>query len=158
MDGVVTFKPDLAENIARGDANYLSLLDEADAYIADNRLDLPEEPEAREIGPDPQCVIDPVLALDLSEAGIGAIIWATGYTADYSWLKADTFDEKGKPIHRRGISAEPGIYFLGLPWQSRRGSAFIWGVWHDAKFLADHIATRRRYRTYRSPGESGGAS
>ena len=48
-DGVLSFAPDLAENIARGDANYLSLLDEADAYVARNGLDLPEEPEARVI-------------------------------------------------------------------------------------------------------------
>ncbi|MDC6131163.1 FAD-dependent oxidoreductase, partial [Burkholderia gladioli] len=40
-------------------------------------------------------------------------------------------------------------YFLGLPWQSRRGSSFIWGVWHDAKHVADHIATQRKYLDYR---------
>ncbi len=47
------------------------------------------------------------------------------------------------------MSSEAGIYFLGLPWQSRRGSSFIWGVWHDAKYLADHIATQRQYLEYR---------
>jgi putative flavoprotein involved in K+ transport len=147
-DGVVTFAPDLADNIARGDANYLSLLDEADAFVARNGLDLPEEPEARRIEPDPACVTDPVLELNLAEAGIASIIWATGYAVDYSWLKVDAFDEKGRPKHQRGVSAEPGIYFLGLPWQSRRGSSFIWGVWHDAKFLADHVATQRKYLAY----------
>jgi putative flavoprotein involved in K+ transport len=147
-DGVVTFAPDLADNIARGDANYLSLLDEADAFVARNGLDLPEEPEARRIEPDPACVTDPILELNLTEAGITSIIWATGYAVDYSWLKVDAFDEKGRPKHQRGVSAEPGIYFLGLPWQSRRGSSFIWGVWHDAKFLADHIATQRKYLAY----------
>ena len=49
------------------------------------------------------------------------------------------------------MSAEPGIYFLGLPWQSRRGSSFIWGVWHDAKFVADHIAIQRSYLAYQGP-------
>ncbi len=63
-------------------------------------------------------------------------------------MKVDAFDEKGKPKHQRGVSTEPGIYFLGLPWQSRRGSSFIWGVWHDAKYLADHIATQRKYLAY----------
>ena len=58
-------------------------------------------------------------------------------------------DRDGKPVHQRGISPEPGIYFLGLPWQSRRGSTFIWGVWHDAKHVADHIATQRKYQSYR---------
>ena len=149
QDGVVSFQPDLAENIARGDANYLSLLDEADAYIARNGLDLPEEPEARNIGPDPDCVTHPILELDLAEAGVASIIWATGFAVDYSWLKVDAFDDDGKPKHQRGVSAEPGIYFLGLPWLSRRGSSFIWGVWHDAKHLADQIATQRKYLEYR---------
>lgn len=147
-DGVLHFAPDLAENIARGDANYLSVLDEADAYVARNGIDLPEEPDARRFGPDPDCVSDPLGELDLAEAGVTSIVWATGYAVDYSWLKADVLDEKGRPKHQRGVSPEPGIYFLGLPWQSRRGSSFIWGVWHDAKFLADQIAIQRNYMDY----------
>ena len=147
-DGAMTFAPDLGKNIARGDANYMSVLDEADAYVARNGLDLPEEPDARKLGPDPQCVSDPILELNLVEAGIASIIWATGFTVDYKWLGVDVFDEKGKPKHQRGVSTEPGIYFLGLPWQSRRGSSFIWGVWHDAKHLADHISTQRKYLAY----------
>ncbi|MGH4767230.1 FAD-dependent oxidoreductase, partial [Klebsiella pneumoniae] len=43
---------------------------------------------------------------------------------------------------------EPGVYFLGLPWLSRRGSTFIWGVWHDAKYIADQIALQRQYQRY----------
>ena len=152
-DGVMTFAPDLADNIAQGDANYLSVLDEADAYIARNGLDLPEEPEARNMGPAPQCVTDPVLELNLPEAGVTSIIWATGFSQDFSWLKVEAFDGAGKPKHQRGVSVEPGIYFLGLPWQSRRGSSFIWEVWHDAKYLADHITTQHKYLSYR--GHSG---
>ena len=150
-DGVVTFAPDLAANIAQGDANYLSVLDEADAFVARNGLDLPPEPEARRIGPDPKCMTDPIRTLNLAEAGVSSIIWATGFTVDFSWLKVDAVDEAGKPRHRRGISTEPGVYFLGLPLQSGRGSSFIWGVWHDAKFLADHIVTQRKYLDYKSP-------
>ncbi|GAA3853673.1 flavin-containing monooxygenase [Amycolatopsis tucumanensis] len=147
-DGTLHFAPDLGANIAAGDANYLSLLDEADAYIARNGLELPEEPEARELGPDPACVTDPVRELDLATAGITSIVWATGFAVDYSWLQVDAFDEHGKPRHRRGVSTEPGVYFLGLPWLARRGSSFIWGVWHDAKFVADHITTQRDYLRY----------
>ena len=148
-NGVMHFAPDLADNIARGDANYLSVLDEADAYVSRNGLDLPAEPDARRILPDPDCVTNPILSLDLKAAGIGSIIWATGFAVDYSWLKFDAFDEKGRPKHQRGVSVEPGLYFLGLPWQSRRGSSFIWGVWHDARFIADQIAIQRSYRAYR---------
>ena len=147
-DGVMTFAPGLAASIAKGDADYLAVLDEADAYIARNGLDLPPEPEARAIGPAPLCVTEPILKLDLAEAGIGAIIWATGFAQDFNWLRLDAFDAKGKPKHRRGVSTVPGLYFLGLPWLSRRGSSFIWGVWHDARFLAEHISIQRGYLAY----------
>ncbi|HEY9308765.1 MAG TPA: NAD(P)/FAD-dependent oxidoreductase [Microbacterium sp.] len=152
--GVMRFAPDLGENIANGDANYLSLLDEADAHVARNGLDLPEEPEARVLGPDPDAVTNPILELDLEAAGITSIVWATGFAVDYSWLHIDAFDERGRPVQQRGVSTEPGIYFLGLPWQSRRGSSFIWGVWHDAKYLADQIEIQRRYLAYSDPDAS----
>lgn len=140
--GVLHFAPDLAANIARGDANYLSVLDEADAHVAREGLDLPEEPEARVFEPVPDCVTNPILSLDLKAAGVGAVIWATGYVLDFGWIGIDVFDDKGRPRHDKGISEVPGLYFLGLPWLSRRASPFIWGVWHDADHLAGHIAGR----------------
>jgi putative flavoprotein involved in K+ transport len=141
-DGVMHFAPDLASNIARGDADYLSVLDAADAYAAREGLDLPEEPDARKVEPIPACVVDPIRQLDLGGAGITSIVWATGYALDFGWLKVDAFDQKGRPVHRRGVSEVPGLYFIGLPWLSRRASAFIWGAWTDAKYLAGHIAAR----------------
>jgi putative flavoprotein involved in K+ transport len=147
-DGVLTFSPDIARNLARGDADYLAVLDEADAYAAKNGLDFPPEPAARDLGPVPDCVTDPILSLDMAKAGITSIIWATGYALDFGWLQVDAFDDQGRPNHQRGVSSEPGVYFLGLPWQARRGSAFIWGVWHDAKYLADHIVQQQGYMAH----------
>ena len=147
-EGVLSFAPDLAKNIANGDANYLSVLDEADAYVERTGIDLPEDPEARRVESEPDCVRHPLSELHLADHHINTIIWATGFSADYSWMKVDAFDESGKPQHQRGISSEPGIYFLGLPWQSSRGSSFIWGVWHDAKLLADHITIHRQYMAH----------
>ena len=142
---VMRFEPDLAKNIANGNSYTLSLLDQADDYVIRNGLDFPMEPKAREVLPDPECVTNPILEIDLEKAGINSIVWATGFDVDFSWLKVDALDENGKPKHERGISTESGIYFLGLPWQSRRGSSFIWGVWQDAKFLADQIKLRTKY-------------
>ncbi|RID93507.1 FAD-dependent oxidoreductase [Gemmobacter lutimaris] len=156
--GKLHFAGDLGTNIRRGDANYLSLLDEADAWITRNGLSLPEEPQAREIGPDPDCMTQPIHTLDLKAAGITTILWATGFSNDFGWLQVDALDDKGRPRHQRGVSSEPGVYFLGLPYQSRRGSSFIWGVWHDAKFVADHIAKQRSYLAYRAPGETAAAA
>ena len=144
-NNVMYFAPDLTKNIAGGNAYTLSLLDQADDYVIRNGLNFPLEPEAREVLPDPECVTDPILEINLEEAGINSIVWATGFDVDFSWLKVDALDENGRPKHERGISTESGIYFLGLPWQSRRGSSFIWGVWQDAKFLADQIKLRTNY-------------
>jgi putative flavoprotein involved in K+ transport len=75
------FAPDLGDNIANGDANYLSLLGEADAYIERNGLDFPE-PDAHLLGPDPESVTSPVRSLDLAWVGVTSVVWATGFTAD----------------------------------------------------------------------------
>jgi putative flavoprotein involved in K+ transport len=140
--GVISIADDLAKNIANGDANYLGLLAEADAYIDSHGLDLPPEENAKILGPDPDCMKAPIRQIDLAKQGINTIIWATGYVQDFSWLKVDAFDVDGKPMHDRGVAKADGIYFLGLPWLSMRGSSFIWGVWEDAKYLAAQISAR----------------
>ena len=147
-DGTLSFANDLRSNIAKGDAHYLSMLDAADAYVTRMGLDLPQDPDARNLRPDPPSLSAPLQKLNLAQENIATIIWATGYRRDYDWLKVDAFETDGAPIHQRGVSCEPGIYFLGLPWQSRRGSTFLWGVWHDAKFVADQIVIQRSYADY----------
>ena len=141
-DGVMHFAADLERNIAGGDAKYLSILEAADAYVTDHGLDLPEEADAHVLGPYPDCVTDPLRELHLAQAGVTSIIWATGFAVDFSWVHADTFDAAGRPRHDKGVSDVSGLYFLGLPWLSRRASPFIWGVWHDAAYVAGHIAAR----------------
>lgn len=148
LDGTLSFADDASMNIAAGDKNYADMLDAADAYVLASGLDLPLEPEARKAWPEPSSLSNPLRSLNLADENVTTIIWATGYKQDFSWLKVDAFDEKGAPIHQRGVSKEPGLYFLGLPWQSRRGSTFLWGVWHDAKFVADQIAIQRAYADY----------
>ncbi|WP_164660093.1 NAD(P)/FAD-dependent oxidoreductase [Tropicibacter sp. Alg240-R139] len=147
-DGTLSFADDLRDNVTAGDADYLNMLDAADAYVTRTGLNLPEEPEARRSWPEPDCLTNPLRSIDLAKEGIATIIWATGFRQDFSWIKAAAFDKKGAPIHQRGVSVQPDIYFLGLPWQSRRGSTFLWGVWHDAKYIADQIAIQRAYAEY----------
>ncbi|ADG77017.1 Flavin-containing monooxygenase FMO OS=Tsukamurella paurometabola (strain ATCC 8368 / DSM /CCUG 35730 / CIP 100753 / JCM 10117 / KCTC 9821 / NBRC 16120/ NCIMB 702349 / NCTC 13040) OX=521096 GN=Tpau_0375 PE=4 SV=1 [Tsukamurella paurometabola] len=146
--GALRFSDDLRANIEAGDASYLSMLDEADDYVLRNGLDLPEDPQARTSLPDPECMLDPVREVDLAAEDIRSVVWATGFANDFGWLKVDVFDDRGRPEHQRGVCTEPGIYFLGLPWLSRRGSSFIWGVWHDARHLADQIAIQQGYLRY----------
>jgi putative flavoprotein involved in K+ transport len=68
------------------------------------------------------------------------VIWATGFRPDYSWIELPVFDETGRARHRRGVSDEPGLYFLGLTWQHTRGSALLGWVKDDAEFIAARIA------------------
>jgi putative flavoprotein involved in K+ transport len=142
-DGVVRFAPDLAANLAAGDAAYRAFLDVADAHALSAGLDLPEEPGARATMLDPPCVITPIRELDLCAEGVGAVIWATGYALHLRWIHLPIFDAKGELAHRRGMTGVPGLYFLGLSWLSRRNSAFFNGVGDDAAYLADHLATTR---------------
>ena len=144
-DGKLSFADDLAENIQFGNQSYLDTLDVIDNYIENNGLDLPQYPDARNLLPETEYEKNPILELDLAAAGITSIIWASGFKRDYSWLQLDTFEEDGTPIHEMGVAKEPGIYFLGLPFQTRRRSSFLFGVWYDAKYVADYIAMMQNY-------------
>jgi putative flavoprotein involved in K+ transport len=68
-----------------------------------------------------------------------AVIWATGFRADHSWIDVPVFDEDGRLSHRRGVTKSPGLYFLGLSWQHTRGSALLGWVKDDAEYIAQQI-------------------
>jgi putative flavoprotein involved in K+ transport len=87
--------------------------------------------------------LDEVDSLDLGKENIGAIIWATGYTYDYGWIKLPVFDELGRPAQQRGVTRLPGLYFLGLHWMHTFKSGLLAGVGTDAEYLADHISRER---------------
>ncbi|MFB6363384.1 flavin-containing monooxygenase [Paenibacillus elgii] len=75
-----------------------------------------------------------------SEAEVSNIVWSTGYRSDYRWIQIDgATDSQGRPIHHGGVSPVSGLYYLGLPWQSSRGSALLGWVGRDASKLAEKI-------------------
>jgi putative flavoprotein involved in K+ transport len=84
---------------------------------------------------------------DGTELDVGAVIWATGFRPDHSWIDAPIFDDQGRAVHRRGVTHSPGLYFLGLSWQYTRGSALIGWVGEDAKYIADQIQINPALRT-----------
>ncbi len=77
---------------------------------------------------------------DGTELEVDAVIWATGYRPDHSWIEAAVMDSEGSVRHRRGVTDVPGLYFLGLSWQYTRGSALLGWVKDDAEFIAAQIA------------------
>ncbi len=141
---LLQFAADLAENIRQGDASYNTFLSLADAHVASARLDIPADPAAHARLPKPAAIEAPPAQLDLRAEDIHAVIWATGYALDFSWIDLPAIKPDGEPIHRHGIAEIPGLYFIGLQWLSKMMSSFLSGVGDDAARLADHIAQRHR--------------
>ena len=144
---------DLAENLVKGEewlANYKKSVDD---YIAKNRLNIPEESPPANLSPIQKASASmPILDLDLRVAGITSIIWATGFGNEYDWLKLPVLDERREPLHERGVTEFPGIYFLGLRWLYKQKSGFLsfGGPAEDAAYLAEQIAVRQNGSPSRS--------
>jgi putative flavoprotein involved in K+ transport len=141
--GVIEVAADLAGNLVNGDLVYAGFLGMVDAYVRQHGLELPDDPDARTRLADPACVTAPLRRLDLDADGISAVIWATGYGVDFGWIDLPVLDSRGEAVHRDGVTALPGLYFLGLPWLSKMNSSFLSGVGDDAEALAEHILARR---------------
>jgi putative flavoprotein involved in K+ transport len=94
---------------------------------------------------------------DGTELEVDAVIWATGYRPDYSWIKLPIFDGDGRLRHRRGVTDVHGLYFLGLTWQHTRGSALIGFIKDDAEFIAAKIAGYRKSTRQAPTGTPAGA-
>jgi putative flavoprotein involved in K+ transport len=133
QDGVASFASDLAANLAGGDESYATFVRGADAFAAGSELSLPTEPDPAY--PEPVGIE----TLDLRAAGIGSVIWATGYRYDFDWIDLPVFAADGRPIHRRGVTDVPGAYFLGLQYLHKTKSSFLSGVGEDAAYLAEQI-------------------
>ncbi len=103
----------------------------------------PDESGAKNDFRDPKEVSDPILELDLKTAGITSVIWCSGFRYDYGWVKLPLFDGASEPVHRRGVTGCPGVYFLGLRWLWKRKSPFLSGMGEDAEYLADQIESRK---------------
>lgn len=136
-DGIALFSGGLANLCALSDLKMNRLLDRLDDWADAEAI--------AGIGPverfEPTAVAaSPRLSLSLSDGRIQTIVWATGFRPDFSWLHMSVFDRKGSLIHQQGRVA-PGLYVLGLPFQSRRNSALLDGVGHDAQMLAAQIDT-----------------
>jgi putative flavoprotein involved in K+ transport len=141
--GQLFFASDLEENLARGDEAFDQFTQSVDEYIRKHGLAAPagteRDPPAPVRSPTPSVIRD----LDIRSAQITSVIWATGYRYDFGWVKCPVLDASGSPVHRRGVTAVPGVYFLGLARLHKVTSSFLWGVGEDAAYLAQQIATRK---------------
>lgn len=83
--------------------------------------------------------------LDLRQANVNSVIWATGYSFDFSMVHLPIFDADGYPIQERGVTDYAGLYFVGLPWLHNAKSGLLFGVSEDAAYIASHIVEREQY-------------
>jgi putative flavoprotein involved in K+ transport len=88
---------------------------------------------------------------DGTQVSVDAVVWATGYRPDYTWIDAPVLDAGGRVRHHRGVTDVPGLYFLGLYWQHTRGSALLGWVKDDAEFVAGQVEAGAHSRTTRPP-------
>ncbi len=138
----VVLAPDLEENLDRADAFERKITQGIDEYITKAGMKVEANRTTAEALSNGATSTKPLLTLDLQSAGISTIIWASGYQLDFGWVKIPVFDEVGYPVHQRGVTAFPGLYFLGLPWLYKRKSSLLYGVGEDAAFIASAIADR----------------
>jgi putative flavoprotein involved in K+ transport len=135
---LVRFADDLAATLAAGDGFTRFLKARIDAFIEVHDIDAPGDIVATPAADTGESLRE----LDLEAAGITSVIWATGYRMDLGWILDADFDDQGYPVHRGGVTPEAGLYFMGLPWLTTRGSGFIPGVGADAERIVGHIAAR----------------
>jgi putative flavoprotein involved in K+ transport len=145
QDGKLAIANDLDENLMSSDTSFVDFTRQADEYAARLGLDLPPFEASAKVLRNPAEITEPILTLDIAAAGISTIIWANGFRYDFDWVDLPIFADATSspvrvPVHKRGITAIPGVYFLGLPWLHKLKSAFLNGVGDDAEHLAEHIA------------------
>jgi putative flavoprotein involved in K+ transport len=134
-DGKLLLGNDLAANLDRADASSEAIKDQIDLWIEKQQLEAPVEARYMALWR-PETVR---AELDLSAHDISAVVWATGFSSDFSWIDVPVFDETGYPRHQRGITQQPGLYFLGLPWLHSWGSGRFSGVGRDAAHIVADI-------------------
>jgi putative flavoprotein involved in K+ transport len=136
-DGNILFAPGLHQNLARTDKTERELIKNIDAFIEKRGINAP--PEEREELRDAYSAPE-ILSLNLQDAGISTIIWANGYSFDFSMVRLPVLDEYGFPITNRGATQHPGLYFVGMPWISMASSGLFYGLGSDAMHIALQIA------------------
>jgi putative flavoprotein involved in K+ transport len=130
---------DLMDNLAAADKAIAEFKKNIDNFVQQTGMQVPEEhePELR-AGYESGIITE----LDLDTAGITSVIWSAGYSFDFSWIKFPIFDDFGHPVQERGVTAQPGLYFIGLQWLHKLKSSLFLGLAEDAAHIAAQIVRR----------------
>jgi putative flavoprotein involved in K+ transport len=154
-DGKAQFSGSLRNMCTLSDLKMGRLLDRIDEWAQKNGFDDTADPPHRL--PPTRVEPAPPLGMNLASGEIKAIIWATGYRPDYSWLEVPVLDHKGRLQHDGGVVSSPGMYLMGTQFMRRRKSALIDGAGDDARDLSDHLVSYLRSRVSRLVSRPSGA-
>ncbi|RTL49550.1 MAG: MSMEG_0569 family flavin-dependent oxidoreductase [Bradyrhizobiaceae bacterium] len=146
-NGKLEFSDDLAKNLDSADSVYNGICGLIDKHIAENNIEAPVTPHYQPVWTPGEVP----MTLDPASAGITGVVWATGFTSDWSWVDLPIFNGGNYPAHIRGVTAMDGVYVLGLPWLHTWGSGRFVGVGRDAENLLKHIRSGLSGRTDRLP-------
>ncbi|WP_428392914.1 MSMEG_0569 family flavin-dependent oxidoreductase [Lichenicoccus sp.] len=137
-DSRISFGDDLARNLDAADAVDAGIKCRIDGWIAKSGIEAPTEPPYRPPWtPPPESLGAP--PTDLACSRVASVVWCIGYRMNFAWIEADVFDARGAPRHQRGVTAQPGLYFLGLPWLHSWGSGRFSGIARDSEHVAEVI-------------------
>ena len=92
-----------------------------------------------------------ISSLNFEKDNIRSIVWATGFTGDFNYIKLPVFDSEGNLKHQDGVAAVPGLYFLGYPWLRGRKSVVLFGIKDDAAFIAEKVYEYSKANSHSSP-------
>lgn len=140
----VEFHDDLDKTLTEGDAWYAKFKRQMDDYANQYEPTLPAEQDLPSPTRSGSTRLNHILRLNIREEGISSVVWASGYSCDFSWVKLPIVDGNGDPIHERGVTSRSGLYFLGLRRTYSIGSALVAGAVNDAAYIADHLAAHRQ--------------
>jgi putative flavoprotein involved in K+ transport len=142
LDGdgdTLRFAPRLREVLDQADRTYDGINASIDRHIAERGLQAPPGGAYRPVWQP----LEERESLSLRGAGITSVVWCIGFAPDFRWLDAPVFNGRGHPVHERGVTRVPGLYFIGLPWLHTWGSGRFSGVARDAAFVVQRVVETR---------------
>ena len=137
-DGSLRFRDDLKRSLDGADRTYNGINAAIDKYIAEKGIEAPAQEHYTPVW-EPG---EPITSLALDGSGIMSVVWCIGFSPDFRWLDASVFNGSGSPKHKRGVTNEEGIYFIGLPWLNTWGSGRFGAVGRDAEHVVQAIQQR----------------
>ena len=139
-DNKLIFNDDMFDNLKFSDDYALNWSKNVDEFIRKENLEAPIE----KIFEDSRLKsFENHKSLELNiMPKIKSIIWATGFKYNYDWIDLNITNERGFPVHKRGVTNYDGFYFMGLQWMHTSKSAQFIGVGEDAEFIVNKISSR----------------